>query len=259
MAERSWLLSFFKRRVARLVDRLESSSDRIQLGARSHARRDVPDEVARDALRDELREFPVGRVEAELSSWWPRDTFVDDRAYRLLVAIRDRSPVPEIELSQRELFAQEQRLGRLPLPDAFAQLAELDPTLRTLEKDPQIRKPKALTRVVRQLEKNPSELLSGKLARSIVVCHLGQQGSGRSYNPTPILERNQHHIHGSLGLSNQRASARDAATDGPSEDIIVCPDEETAQKVAKQQSLEQQDSVWIYRQESGQWLARRWR
>ena len=45
-----------------------------------------------------------------------------------------------------------------PLPDAFAHLAELYPTLRALETDPQISKPKALTRAARELEKNPSEL-----------------------------------------------------------------------------------------------------
>ena len=260
MAGWSRLLGFLARRVAAVVDRsVETSSIRIQRAARSQARLDVSDEAARDALRGELSDLPAGSVEEELSSWWPRDSFIDDRAYRLLVAIRDDIPVPGIEPAQRELFELEQTLGRLPLPDAFERLADIDPTLRTLENGPQMRDRKGITRVLRQLEKNPSEVLRGRLASSIVMGHVSQQSRGGDYDPTPIFDRNQSHLHGSMGLANQRASARHAATDGPSEDIVVCPDEETALEVAKQKSLEQKDSMWIYRQESGQWLARRWR
>jgi len=260
MAERSGLLGFLARRVAPAVDRrLETPSIRIQRAARSQARLDLGDEAARDALRDELGDLPAGSIEKQLSTWWPRDSFIDDRAYRLLVAIRDDSAVPAIEPGQRELFELEQTLGRLPLPDAFERLAEIDPTLRSLATNPPIRDRKEMTRISHELENSPLELLNGQLARAIVLRHLSQDPKRETYDPTPAFERNESRLHGSMGLANQRPSAHHAASDGPSEDIIVCPDEETAQKVAKQRSLEQPGSMWIYRQESGQWLARRWK
>lgn len=59
-----------------------------------------------------------------------RDEFERDRAYRLLEAALTAEPVSPIREKHRELFGEEERLGRLPLVDAFAVLAARKPELR---------------------------------------------------------------------------------------------------------------------------------
>lgn len=62
-----------------------------------------------------------------------RTSFVSDRAYRLLVAAVSDRGVEPIDASVRELFDEEERLGRLPLGEAYARLAESEPRLREVE------------------------------------------------------------------------------------------------------------------------------
>jgi hypothetical protein len=61
-----------------------------------------------------------------------RGEFETDRAYRLLEAAVKGEAVLPIREDCRELFGEEERLGRMPLADAFAVLAECTPGLREL-------------------------------------------------------------------------------------------------------------------------------
>jgi hypothetical protein len=61
-----------------------------------------------------------------------RDEFERDRAYRLLEAAVKGQPVLPIREERRELFGEEETLGRMPLADAFAVLAGCKPELREL-------------------------------------------------------------------------------------------------------------------------------
>jgi hypothetical protein len=63
---------------------------------------------------------------------YQRDEFERDRAYRLLEAALKGEPVLPIREERRELFGEEERLGRMPLVDAFAVLAGCKPELREL-------------------------------------------------------------------------------------------------------------------------------
>jgi hypothetical protein len=59
---------------------------------------------------------------------------IDDRAYRLLAAVAADSPVAPIRPELAELFAREEALGRIPMQQAFEQLAEIEPGLRDLSR-----------------------------------------------------------------------------------------------------------------------------
>ena len=67
-------------------------------------------------------------IEEEITRWFPRDTYVDDRAYRLLVGVVSGT-VPPVDPDNVEEFAREEALGRMPLSEAFAGLAAADSRL----------------------------------------------------------------------------------------------------------------------------------
>jgi hypothetical protein len=58
-----------------------------------------------------------------------RDQFDVDRAFRLLASVMANTPVEPIPLERRGLFSLEEKLGRMPLDEAFAFLAERQPML----------------------------------------------------------------------------------------------------------------------------------
>jgi hypothetical protein len=58
-----------------------------------------------------------------------RDDYIDDRAYRLLSAAAAGTAVLPIPPERTDLFAAEEKLGRLALESAFDSLAELEPRL----------------------------------------------------------------------------------------------------------------------------------
>jgi hypothetical protein len=68
-----------------------------------------------------------------------RDRFDMDRAYRLLEAAVNEEAVLPIRDDRREMFGEEERLGRMPLADAFAVLAECQPGLRELAARAEVR------------------------------------------------------------------------------------------------------------------------
>jgi hypothetical protein len=91
------------------------------------------DETAAAALRDSVKDGGVAVLDAIEDLGDPRDNFLYDRSYRLLTAAVDGSPVRPIDPTIRDLFLAEERLGRLPLKDAFVWLAQMEPRLLDLE------------------------------------------------------------------------------------------------------------------------------
>jgi hypothetical protein len=92
-----------------------------------------PDEDARRRLRDELGSSLNDASAALQILALHRDQFDMDRAYRLLsAAVRD-VPVLPISPDRDQQFSLEDQLGRMPLTDAFAVLAQRQPMLLQLE------------------------------------------------------------------------------------------------------------------------------
>jgi hypothetical protein len=92
------------------------------------------DEDARKRLQKELKADPrrLSRALAFLSA--RRDRFDMDRAYRLLHGAVTDAPVQPSPVDRRDLFSCEEKLGRLPLGEAFAFLAERQPMLHQFER-----------------------------------------------------------------------------------------------------------------------------
>lgn len=122
----------FKETLKRLFERRPSRSDQLQVAAKKWARSELGDTDAAAALANETRDFAAKLVDTEIHHWPSRDDFVNDRAYRLLVGVRDGA-VPPTDSSKRERFAREEELGRLPLSEAFQLLAASYPELNGLE------------------------------------------------------------------------------------------------------------------------------
>ena len=103
---------------------------RAALGA---AYSSASDDDATLRLSNETAPDPTAIREAQRFFESRRDEFINDRAYRLLVALaRGDGWVPAISEANRERFDSEAHLGRLPLRDAFALLADRKPELRSL-------------------------------------------------------------------------------------------------------------------------------
>ena len=63
-----------------------------------------------------------------------RDTFTNDREYRLLTAVACGSDVEPMPGWGASLFCQEETLGRMPIDRAFRRLADTEPRLLAVEK-----------------------------------------------------------------------------------------------------------------------------
>jgi hypothetical protein len=150
-------------------------SQRIQDAARSHARQDVGDESARSSLQADLDDVPRAALEAEIAAWWPRATYIDDRAYRLLVGVRD-GRAPAMDPARREQLEQDAALGRLPLPEAFARLAAADPELRELESQAIAGHKPSVKDARRVFGKSPTP---DKTAVGVAWLYLGQCARGK--------------------------------------------------------------------------------
>jgi hypothetical protein len=106
----------------------------------SLARSDLSDEEAADRLRDVAlnNEVVVHKVVERLQT--RRDTYVEDRAFRLLEAAERDGIVRPPDANRRELFDQERELGLMAMQDAFERLARVVPMLnvlrRSVEADP---------------------------------------------------------------------------------------------------------------------------
>lgn len=99
------------------------------------AGRDVDDEEAVTQLREDLAAVPAAVIQRLVATWGSCDDFLMDRGYRLLVAVRDGSRVVPMDPVLRPVFDEEAVLGRAPVGEAFALLAERQPELARLDQE----------------------------------------------------------------------------------------------------------------------------
>jgi hypothetical protein len=93
----------------------------------------LDDEAAKVDLLTRLTAAPEILREATINLARHRDTYVSDRAYRLLSAAAADGPVQPIPPERAELFAREEALGRMSMEQAFKQLAAIEPALQAIE------------------------------------------------------------------------------------------------------------------------------
>jgi len=149
------------------------------------AQRPVDDETAKDELVRQLAGKDAEVVEVlKESSLLHRDTFLADRAYRLLAAIASSTNVEPMPVWRASLFEEEAGLGRMPMQRAFHRLAEIEPRLLDVERrasQPQVSEdddwgPKEISRALRTLvgggAKRENGLLRSSLASSIAHNYL---------------------------------------------------------------------------------------
>jgi hypothetical protein len=158
--------------------------------ARQAAMSGAEDEAACQVLRAGLpkdRE-PVGKALARLADL--RVNYLEDRAFRLLQAASTDSPVQPIDAQHRELYLEEARLGRMPLAEAFAYLAALEPRL-TQRVGPVGRLTVGLGELVGPRASSPHPLLRTDLAIEIVTEYLKarREGAAITEDLTPFFER----------------------------------------------------------------------
>lgn len=138
------------------------------------AKSGVADIDARDALR-----LDAGWVSAEALgvaiSYADKDDYLHDRARRLLVSLRDGGPVPGADPATLERMALEGQLGRLPLPEAFGQLAAMEPRLGALAARLDLKRRnvgREVQKVVGPRSGNRDPLLASETAEWIAVRYL---------------------------------------------------------------------------------------
>ena len=108
------------------------ASSRLQRAAQEYACQNVDDAEACKALAAEIADIPRVDVERAIDGWFRREDFIMDRAYRLLVGVRDGGAVPPIPNARRERFERDS-LGLVPVPEAFGRLAKSAAILREFE------------------------------------------------------------------------------------------------------------------------------
>jgi hypothetical protein len=177
--------------------RQRDPSSRLQLAARNQARSRLSDADACAVLTSEVSDISADEVAAEIERWHPREDFLNDRAFRLLVGIRDGGAVPAIDPALDQQFAYEEELGRLPLREAFARLAATRPGLGDLEKRASAGQ---LPRrdLLAALNALPEE--DQRTVERIVVTYLMACARGRD-DQTPMFDRPSHEIHGTVGFT----------------------------------------------------------
>jgi hypothetical protein len=174
------------------------------------AGKDWDDAAACAQLRERLpedREAVGGAIE-HLGAL--RTRFVTDRAYRLLTAALDGTPVRPIDPAVRDQFSAEAQLGRMSLTDAFQSLVELEPRLhqQLMQGSDELR-PKqsgwgtqSEPRLVGAWADNPHPVVNTDLAANIVSEYEAVTSNGRTADtdPTPFFERKKRSSVGSFAL-----------------------------------------------------------
>lgn len=154
------------------------------------------DDEARVLLQGKVAQYPKGATHALTMLGSHRDSFEQDRAYRLLEAVVTHSPVSEVDPQLGELFRREQELGNMPIEDAVAYISELEPRLIDLESS-QARRD-VVRRLVGPRATHDDPLVRTQLALSI-MCHyismeegqISEECRGVSYFASPVKRVSQ--------------------------------------------------------------------
>jgi hypothetical protein len=101
------------------------------------ARSPVSDGQAREALAARVVSIDGGQRNEQaashaVASLSLRDDFLEDRAYRLLTAVLEDRPVRPMDPAVAEIFARQERWCRLPLREAFADVANVDQQIEVI-------------------------------------------------------------------------------------------------------------------------------
>jgi hypothetical protein len=189
----------------RVFDQLRrrDPSSRIQDAARRHARRNGNDAEVCAGLTADLSGMPRVALLSEIAGWHPRRDYLNDRAYRLLVGVRDGGVVPPIDQRYRDNFAREAVLGRLPMQAAYAQIAASRPQLVELERRVRADKRwsvKQLRQLLKETRLDPTGT-PGRTEFGLITQYLKDCARG-SVDPTPFFDRDvTFQTHGSIGAS----------------------------------------------------------
>jgi hypothetical protein len=89
------------------------------------AQSDKTDDEARVMLRGKVAQYPKCTLHALAMLRSHRDSFEQDRTYRLLEAVVTHGPVSEGDPRSGELFRREQELGNMPVEDGLLTLVHL--------------------------------------------------------------------------------------------------------------------------------------
>ncbi len=176
-------------------------SGQLQNGARKWARSELSDTEACAALASDARDIAPTALDAEIQGWHPRDDFLNDRAYRLLVGVRDGA-VPSMDSSKRERFEREEKLGRLPLSEAFELLAASYPELVDLATRARAGEKLSLKERRPVLKRILDDDEHGRTAFGIVSRYLGAVARGKDVQ-TPMFDRpGGYGAHGTITLGS---------------------------------------------------------
>jgi hypothetical protein len=156
------------------------------------AKRDVSDRSAAESLRLEISDIGGDVLDREIGHWVSRENYLDDRAFRLLVAAREGDGlVAPIDPEKHVRFEQEATLGRLPMADAFARLADVEPELGALKESALRKKVRSrdLSSLVGPGARRPNPVLSSDTAMKIALIYLGDCARGRDGDPRSYFDR----------------------------------------------------------------------
>jgi hypothetical protein len=172
--------------------------------ARTIAGRELDDQAALVELGEVLPGDQDSAREAIVELAEHRNSYLDDRAYRLLTAVVDGTAVRPIDPAVRDQFLAEAQLGHMSLGDAFEQLVSLEPRLgefvrRQSEGSPPKQgwsrtKDGSELHLVGRFAESPYDLVKTDLASSVVREYVGAgaYGSAPRDDPTPFFERRKH-------------------------------------------------------------------
>jgi hypothetical protein len=151
-------------------------------------------------LRTAVRDDPEAAGDA-LRNWTRREHCIRERGRRLRAAALDDGPVAPASSDHQELFAEEEALGRIPLSEAYARLAEQEPRLRVVEDEVRAGQLSTAKRLYDPLngplgEESGERIFQSLLTRAIINKRLGllagtlEGDEALSFfdQPTPILD-----------------------------------------------------------------------
>jgi hypothetical protein len=212
------------RRVTRALDEFSHTPDgqaAIERNERRMAVARMTREVAGGGLDDnaalaELRERLPQDSEASRGAIdhlaARRTSYLDDRAYRLLIAAVTDTAIGPIDPAVSDQFLAEAVLGRMSLAEAFEHLAELEPRLRDVPVREQERRwgrcgwsfRRAEPELVGAWAETRHPILNTDLAAAVVREYRLVTGQGRvravDNDPTPFFERKKRSFGGSFAL-----------------------------------------------------------
>jgi hypothetical protein len=141
------------------------------------------DEQALTAIVGEVRRHPKAAREARELLASSISCYDADRAVRLIDAAIDGLPIKPVRPEYAELFEQEARLGRMPLREAFAEVASRVPRIERIGKRFEESNATAVELVDERSERSPSDVTLLRDAQHEVDQIIGPQ----SQHPDPLL------------------------------------------------------------------------